>query len=407
MKKRTASLLLIIASLFLFGVATTRACTTAVISGKRTVTGRPLIWKVRDTEAFGNHIRRFRSPIGEYVGLINNDDTEGEAVWGGHNSHGFAIMNSASFNVNNNDTTSYRDQEGVVMKKALAGCRTLTDFEKLLDGLPKPMGLAAHFGVIDAEGGAAFYEVNNYTWTKFDANESPDGYIIRTNYSMTGKKDEGYGYLRYRSAEYAFSGVKGNGFSPLLVGSDFSRLMYHSLLGVDYRDLSGRQGERTKSGYINSDDLLSRYDTSSMILVEGVKVGEDPLLTTSWVEIGNPYLTPLVPVWTWEEVPEALSLPTENNQEKSLSELSLTLKGQLYPLSTVEKSRYLYFPLLFRKDKSGLTDQLMQLEAEYIPLIEDATDQNTRSRLRDRMISSALSIMREKIKEPSSYTLRS
>ena len=121
----------------------------------------------------------------KYIGLVNSEDVRGKQIWGGANSEGFSIMNSASYNVNINDTSSKKDLEGFFMKHALQKCATLQDFENLLDTLSKPMGLSAHFGVIDGKGGAAFYEVNNYNFIKFDANNStqaPHGYIIRTNY---------------------------------------------------------------------------------------------------------------------------------------------------------------------------------------------------------------------------------
>ena len=40
------------------------------------------------------------------------------------------------------------------MKMALEPCKTLEDFEKMLNDLPKPLGVEANFGVIDANGGA-------------------------------------------------------------------------------------------------------------------------------------------------------------------------------------------------------------------------------------------------------------
>ena len=381
------------------GSSLLEACTTAVISGKFTSNGRPMIWKVRDTEAYANHIARFHSPLGYYIGLVNDDDPEGNAVWGGHNSSGFAIMNSASFNVNAADTASFADQEGIVMKRALAECRTLADFEALLESLPKPMGLAAHFGVIDARGGASFYEVNNYTWTKFDANEAPEGYLLRTNFSRTGTKDEGYGYVRYRSAQQLFSDLRPGSLTPRIVGSRLSRSMYHSLLKVDYSDLWRRGLLPGGSDYIDSDDLITRYDTSSMILVEGVKPGEDPALATSWVQIGNPYVSPLLPVWTGEEVPAALALPVAGASE-TVSQKSLRLKRLLYPLTTVEESRYLFLPLLYQKDGTGLIDRFDRIEAQFVPLISASSDPAARAALRDRLLAQSLEAMDEALATP-------
>lgn len=383
--------LLFVALLLLIG-ADAIACTTAVLSGRVTNNGRPIIWKVRDTEEYDNHMRRFESPLGYYVGLVNDSDTLGKAVWGGHNSVGFAIMNSASFNVNDGYDGDPQNQEGVVMKKALAECRTLADFEKLLNNLPRPMGLAAHFGVIDAEGGAAFYEVNNKTWTKYDANEAEEGYVIRTNYSFTGRENEGYGYVRFRTASELFRDVKPGTFSVELVGSHFSRSMYNSQLEMDFKRVAERKDMVVH--YIDSDDLICRFGTSSMILVEGVKKGENPLNTTSWVQVGNPYLSPLVPVWTDTEIPEALQMPSNGNV--TIASRAKELKLQLYPVRTIEKERYLFMPLIVRPDGKGLIQRFQELEAEYIPRIQETHSKE----LQAELIMKGLQLQDTAISEP-------
>ena len=104
-------------------------------------------------------------------------------------------MNSASFNLNLGDTAKIDNREGRFMRKALEQCASLKDFEDLLDKVPQPMGLAASFGVIDTSGGAAFYEVNNHTWTRYDANDpevAPDGYVLRTSFLQTSEEMEPY-----------------------------------------------------------------------------------------------------------------------------------------------------------------------------------------------------------------------
>ncbi|MCK4701044.1 MAG: hypothetical protein KAT38_11940, partial [Bacteroidales bacterium] len=71
------------------------ACTTAVISGKYTPDGRPLLWKHRDTGFLNNKIVHFNDGKYSYTGLVNSGDHENKSIWIGFNSEGFAIMNSA------------------------------------------------------------------------------------------------------------------------------------------------------------------------------------------------------------------------------------------------------------------------------------------------------------------------
>lgn len=354
--------------LFLCLGSTAEACTTAVFAGKATSSGRPMLWKVRDSDFFHNYVYRHRSAEGWFVGISNVEDADGEQIWSGHNDRGFAIMNSASFNVNADDPATIADREGYLMRRALEECATLEDFEKLLDGLLRPMGLAAHFGVIDAEGGAALYEVNNYSWTKLDANATPEGYIIRSNYSETGTPDKGYGYVRARNAADLLSRF------DTLVTVDFisdalSRSFYNAQLGIDFGEEYLRGG--FPKGFINSDDLISRFDTASVTITEGINADDDPDQITTWVHIGLPYLCPLIPVWTWQEIPAELDHPSRS-KEQTIAELTLRLKERLYPLRTVERSRYLYLPLLIDKSETGLLQRIRALEQEALPAIAGA-----------------------------------
>ena len=146
------------------------ACTSVIISGKVTESGKPLMLKNRDTDELDNRIEYFKGAIYPFVGLVNSYSTQKE-VWAGTNSKGFCIMNTASYNLGGiSDDDSVKDKEGELMYMALGTCVTVDDFESFLQIRPKPNGVSANFGVIDANGGAAYFEVNNYTYKKYDVN---------------------------------------------------------------------------------------------------------------------------------------------------------------------------------------------------------------------------------------------
>ena len=162
------SVLLYVLCFFLLAGTKTLACTTFIISGKHTADGKPILFKNRDTDQKQNSLVFFNDGLYKYIGLADGTEEWNKMVWGGYNETGFAIINSAAYNNNEGDTSSFKDQEGVIMKLALQKCATLKDFENLLESLPKPMGLDANFGVIDAYGGASYYETGNYNFKKFD-----------------------------------------------------------------------------------------------------------------------------------------------------------------------------------------------------------------------------------------------
>ncbi|MDP2036867.1 MAG: hypothetical protein Q8L04_05755, partial [Ignavibacteria bacterium] len=184
-------------------------CTSAIISGKASPNGRPLLWKHRDSNAFENKLMFFKGFKYDFIGDVNVKDTLANSVWMGSNTTGFSIMNTASYNVDTINTNHLpRERDGYVMKRALAECATLADFEALLGELVGKWGGASNFGVIDAQGGAAYYEVDYKTYKKIDVNDpaiAPDGYLLRTNYSVSGKDLQGQGYIRYETAKEIFS----------------------------------------------------------------------------------------------------------------------------------------------------------------------------------------------------------
>lgn len=186
------------------------SCTSVIVSGRYTADGKAVMYKHRDASCTDVAVEYFSGEKYRLMGVVNSDwKTSPVAnvkpgtpeVWGGMNETGFAIMNTATYDLKDDDVpASCMDREGIVMYRALEICSTLEDFEHLLDTLTRPMGVEANFGVIDAFGGAAYYEVNNHSWVKFDVNAEPAGYRVVTNFTWTGRVRDRRGEDRYRKA---------------------------------------------------------------------------------------------------------------------------------------------------------------------------------------------------------------
>lgn len=364
--KLITNLLTILFFLFFLFFGNSYGCTTAVLSGKATQDGRPLLWKLRDTDYLENYVKQFPSEDGKYafIGLINSIDTLANEVWGGNNEVGFAIMNSASFNVNLEDSVKTKSQPGFFMKKALEICKTLEDFEKLLDNTAKPMGLAAHFGVIDANGGAAFYEVNNYTWTKYDANDpkvAPEGYILRTNFSETGKPNIGYGFVRLQTAQELFTNsIKEKPLDYRTLIQEYSRCLYNPITQNNYRAIY--ENEPASDRFIHSDNLITSYGSASCIVIQGVKENELPQFTTMWTMVGYPNTTITVPLWVSEA--ELPNIVTYNDSLKNsiLNQYNITLTKECYPIDNPDGYHYLRISKLVNKEKTGYIQIIEPIE---------------------------------------------
>ena len=383
--------LLSVIIVYLVGWIPMYPCTSAVVSGRVTPDGRPLLWKHRDASDLNNRIVHFEAEGGklEFVGLVNGVDTMANEVWAGYNTSGFAIMNTASYNLKN-DTSSLSDREGVVMKQVLGECRTVEDFARLLDSLPRPIGVEANFGVVDALGGAAYFEVNSYEVFRYDVKDSPDGYLLRTNYSVSGRPNEGYGYIRYDNAARLFSrAASERSITPEWITGICSRSFYHTLLGRDF----------TTDTWVVDQDFIPRRSTSASVVIEGVKSGESPVFTTMWTMLGYPPCSVVLPVWIGCEygVPTLLQ-GSEDSVRSPLCEWSNRLKNKVFSLERGSGPHYLHMALLYNPESNGYAQRLLSLEKEIYAESRIVLDEARRKGEWDNeRIGSLLGIVQQKI----------
>lgn len=320
------------------------ACTTAIISAEASGTGRPMLWKHRDTDEYYNHIGHLKGEKYAFTALLNSKDAVYEEVWAGMNEAGFAIANNVSYNIN---TTKYDrpSRNGVVMMQALGVCATVDEFEKFIAEMPVPKGASANFAVIDAQGGAAYFEVGDDRYFRFDVKDSPNGYLYRTNFSVAGIEDKGAGYIRYEAAKKLFEGKKRN-FTPGWILDNPARSFYHGLMKTDLKDVSDKKlGE----GYVISQDYIPRYTTVSSIVIEGVNPGEDPRNTVMWSAIGYAPCSYAIPVWmgAGDEIPSCLAL--KEGGLAPANELAMDLKAVVFPVKRGNGNKYLDYLTLRKK----------------------------------------------------------
>ncbi|MCL3779256.1 hypothetical protein EMN47_02540 [Prolixibacteraceae bacterium JC049] len=354
--------------LLLFIGANTFACTVAVISGKATPDGRPLLWKQRDTESENNKLVFIKGAKYNFMGLVNAEDKDSENVWMGVNSAGFAIMNSASFNLKSKeDTATVADREGILMRQALEQCATLADFECFLTQLPKPWGVEANFGVIDAQGGAAFYETGNYNATKFDVNNptvAPNGYIVRSNYSFTGTPNKGYGFIRFQTASEYFYEAAGEGnITPQFILDKVGRSQYNSLTHVDI--LSDLPQNADDEKYVFNQDCISRYSTTSSMVIKGINKGEKVKDIDIYTVLGNPLSSPIIPM----SMPDKASdlppfLTAEDDKTAFLCDKSLAIKHQFSPITRGSGDVYMNLAKVANQEGTGCLQNVRKLDKQ-------------------------------------------
>jgi hypothetical protein len=354
----------IILLLLVFSDLASEACTSIIISGKYTPDGRPIMWKNRDTDTYQNAIRYFNDGKYHSIGLIDSDDPTGKSVWIGYNSAGFAIMNTASYNLIMQDTIDVKDREGIVMREALMQCATVDEFESFLNDYKKPLGVEANFGVIDANGGAAYFEVSNFTFKKLDVNDSgiaPMGYIIHTNFSFTGDPNAGSGQIRYKTAgDLFYQAAQQNNLSVRFILQDVSRSLWHSLTKIDLKNSFSQNPNEQK--FMNFTDFIPRYFSSAAVAIQGVKPGENVEYTTMWTILGFPLTSVVTPLWLCMGKDQPAQLTLGKNGVAPLCDNAIQLKQLLFPIKKSYGENYINVNALYNGSGTGIMQKLKPLD---------------------------------------------
>ena len=214
-------------------------------------------------------------------------------------------------------------------RDVLGTCATVADFEHYLDSTNVTgRQTQTNIAVIDADGAAAIFETGGSVYWKFDANNStvaPDGYILRTNFSINGGGS--IGIERYNRA------VK-------LVGDFYTgdSLNYKSILRYQMRDFSDIDSSpfavpyphqmfiEVPFGYIYTNTSICNSSSVSASVIQGVLPGETAMLSTLWTLLGQPASTIAVPYWPIGNAPvEANGLFTA-----PLCDVAIQIKSLLF-----------------------------------------------------------------------------
>ena len=340
-------------------------CTTVVVAGSATANGRPLLWKNRDADDHQNQVVYRADGKYAYVGLVNKGDAAGIRIWAGINTEGFAIMNSASYNMEVDKDTQ---DEALFMKLALQTCATVADFQNLLE---KTNGggrdVSANFGVIDARGGASYFETGIHRYKRFNADDpllAPRGFIVRTNYSDSADLEKGTGFIRRERANALMEDlVKSKGLSA------------QSLLRVVCRDTANARigsyplAARKKGApnFAYTADSICRFDTASCVVFEGAGPSEPGALAKAWVILGLPASGVAVPLWAASgDVPSDMAASAD---PAPLTVVFDQVRDQYYPDSRGELKKYMDIDAL-SDPKQGFLAPLQALEDKVFKQVE-------------------------------------
>ena len=320
-QRKTMQMMLLAAAFFMVLAVAGPAlsCDVAVVSGKYTTDGKPVLWKNFDcssdweqqvkifpakNEKAGDYFLLYHND--DYMNLINNSPVMPQS---GANAAGLAASVAAVYE----DFSPVHEAGNLntdLVQKAVEQCATLEDFENLLKTWPltnRNRAISANYVVVDAQGGAALYEcftgdfsygLKYIKYRKYDANtgEVTDdkgqvvvaapanhpGFVNRTNLNNFVWYNSGVD--RYLRAQ------------DLLTDLARSRnLNAQTLMQVVSKDVVGKQANNNGNSNYSTTYCISRNQTRSGTVFQGVKAGDDPLKSVFWTALGEPSVAVYVP----------------------------------------------------------------------------------------------------------------
>ncbi|KPL06279.1 hypothetical protein AMJ86_09010 [bacterium SM23_57] len=282
-------------------------CTTALVSGRVTVDGRPLLWKNRDVHGWDQEFVYDDTGLYTFIGMTYAGVTDQN--WGGVNEVGFAIGNANAWNLP--DHVPGDDDDGIIIKQALQTCVTVDDFEDIMDstnstGRTRP----AIYEVMDAYGGLALFEAADWFYDRIDVSDSsevPEGYAVRANFSYNGSSSSHVGQHRHdRAIALIDTVITYNELTEKYIMREVARDLVTP--DIDPYPLPWMETQGSYDpGFIEIHDAICRDITTSLFVIQGILPGEDPLLSTMWVMAGEPTHTIATPLWVHAgRVPEVI-----------------------------------------------------------------------------------------------------
>jgi hypothetical protein len=262
------------------------------------------------------------------------------------------------------------------MKMALGRCATVADFEEFLKSGSGRYDLAANFGVIDAEGGACFFETASGSFRKFDTADpsvAPFGTIVRTNFAYTSPDLlEGGGFIRFERASHLFQTARGeNRLTVKFILQEAARDLVHEKLH-SHPMSAVLPADPAAPLYIHTNDTINRNSSVAVAVFQGAPSRDKAYLATMWVALGQPVTAVAVPLW-----PEAGCVPAACTGPSTapLNDISLALVAYLYPDVRGRMPQYLNLTRLRTYGGEGVLPKLLR--------IEDAILEKAKRTLRD------------------------
>ena len=131
------------------------------------------------------------------------------------------------------------------------------------------------------------------------------------------------------------------------------------------------------SGWFISQDFIPRISSSSAIVLQGVKPGENPANSMMWTILGYPPVSVAVPMFikVGENQPSWMT-PTADSPNAKMCDMALELKDEVFAVKRGNGEKYLNFKKLHNSEGTGYMQQLRPLENSIFEKSEKFINEN-------------------------------
>ena len=159
------------------------ACTSAIISATKSSEGVPLLWKHRDASTWNCRVAYVEGAKYGYTALVSLDD---KYTYCGINEKGFAVLNTVTHNIAQTKKGTLKGSAISLMGVILGECATVDEFEAWLAQSNRERKYVTNYAVGDPSGKAAYFEVSQDGYVRYDLEQRAEGFDVRANFSFSG-----------------------------------------------------------------------------------------------------------------------------------------------------------------------------------------------------------------------------
>ena len=201
------------------------ACTSAAVSAARSSEGVPLLWKHRDSKFSNTRVDYVSGGKYAYTAVVPNNDEYRGSIYAGINEKGLAFMSLTTYSLpcateEEWKACTRKNAKGSMQRLGLRNCATVDEFEDMLRTTKRKNKYNSNIGVADGTGAAAYFEIWDLGYRRYDVSEREEGFDVRANFSFadTLKGKRNASERRYNLIMKEMSAHKGKFTPQQLIG---------------------------------------------------------------------------------------------------------------------------------------------------------------------------------------------